>query len=32
MKNQFITLIPADPSLAESLCAYYIRNRDFLRP
>ena len=32
MKNQVIELIPADPSLAESLCAYYIRNRDFLRP
>lgn len=32
MKNQIIELIPADPSLAEALCAYYIRNREFLRP
>ena len=32
MKNHLIELIPADPSLAEALCAYYIRNREFLRP
>ena len=32
MKNHLIELIPADPSLAEALCAYYTRNREFLRP
>ena len=31
MKNQHIELIPPDPSLAEALCAYYTRNREFLR-
>ena len=32
MKNHLIELIPAAPSLAEALCAYYTRNREFLRP
>lgn len=32
MKNAHIELIPPDLSLAEPLCAYYLRNREFLRP
>lgn len=32
MKNKSIELIPADTNLADSLCAYYIRNRSFLKP
>lgn len=32
MKNQSIELIPPALRLAEPLCAYYLRNREFLQP
>lgn len=31
MKNQFIQLVPADPSLAQQVVDYYQRNRAFLQ-
>lgn len=30
MENQYIKLVPADPSLAEQVVDYYKRNRAFL--
>lgn len=32
MENEFFTLVPADPSLAEAVLRYYLRNREFLAP
>ena len=31
-KGERIWLLPADPALAEAAAAYYVRNREFLRP
>ena len=31
LNTKRLLLIPADPALAESVAAYYLRNRDFLR-
>ena len=31
-KGERLWLLPADPALAEAAAAYYVRNREFLRP
>ena len=32
LENPRFQLIPAAPELAEAVCGYYVRNREFLTP
>ena len=32
LENQRLQLVPAAPELAEAVCGYYVRNREFLKP